>query len=66
MYSVNYHRAASVADAVKKIKAGDGKYLVRRHDADPTMKTAACGAERSRRPDGISRSEGHQGRRART
>ena len=39
MYSVNYHRAASVADAVKKIKAGDAKYLAGGMTLIPAMKT---------------------------
>ncbi|ODT07753.1 MAG: carbon monoxide dehydrogenase [Mesorhizobium sp. SCN 65-20] len=39
MYSVNYHRAASVADAVKKVKAGDGKFLAGGMTLIPAMKT---------------------------
>ncbi|HHZ08355.1 MAG TPA: xanthine dehydrogenase family protein subunit M [Rhizobiales bacterium] len=39
MYSVNYHRAASVADAVKKVKAGDGKFLAGGMTLIPTMKS---------------------------
>ncbi|BCH24519.1 FAD binding domain-containing protein [Mesorhizobium sp. L-8-3] len=39
MYSVNYHRATSVADAVKKVKAGDGKFLSGGMTLIPAMKT---------------------------
>ncbi len=39
MYSVNYHRAASVADAVKKVKSGDGKFLSGGMTLIPAMKT---------------------------
>ncbi len=39
MYSVNYHRATSVADAVKKVKAGDGKFLAGGMTLIPAMKT---------------------------
>ncbi|MEO5322633.1 xanthine dehydrogenase family protein subunit M [Mesorhizobium sp. CC13] len=39
MYSVNYHRASSVADAVKKVKAGDGKFLAGGMTLIPAMKT---------------------------
>lgn len=38
MYSVNYHRAASVADAVKQIKKGDGKFLSGGMTLIPAMK----------------------------
>jgi aerobic carbon-monoxide dehydrogenase medium subunit len=39
MYQTNYHRAASVADAVKKMKgAEDGKYLSGGMTLIPTMK----------------------------
>lgn len=39
MYSVNYHRATSVADAVKKIKSGDAKFLSGGMTLIPAMKT---------------------------
>lgn len=39
MYAVNYHRATSVADAVKKVKAGDGKFLSGGMTLIPAMKT---------------------------
>jgi carbon-monoxide dehydrogenase medium subunit len=39
MYSVNYHRAASVADAVKKAKSGDAKFLSGGMTLIPAMKT---------------------------
>ncbi|MGF7005091.1 FAD binding domain-containing protein [Aminobacter sp. BE322] len=39
MYSVTYHRATSVADAVKKVKAGDGKFLAGGMTLIPAMKT---------------------------
>lgn len=39
MYSVNYHRATSVADAVKKIKTGDAKFLAGGMTLIPAMKT---------------------------
>jgi carbon-monoxide dehydrogenase medium subunit len=39
MYSVNYHRATSVADAVGKVKGGDGKYLSGGMTLIPAMKT---------------------------
>ncbi|MBE1206660.1 FAD binding domain-containing protein [Aminobacter carboxidus] len=39
MYSVNYHRATSVADAAKKIKSGDAKYLSGGMTLIPAMKT---------------------------
>jgi carbon-monoxide dehydrogenase medium subunit len=39
MYSVNYHRATSVADAVKKIKGGDAKFLSGGMTLIPAMKT---------------------------
>lgn len=39
MYSVNYHRATSVADAVKKVKSGDAKFLSGGMTLIPAMKT---------------------------
>lgn len=39
MYSVNYHRATSVADAVKKAKGGDAKFLSGGMTLIPAMKT---------------------------
>ena len=39
MYSVNYHRASSVADAVKIAKKGDAKYLSGGMTLIPAMKT---------------------------
>lgn len=39
MYSVNYHRATSVADAVKKVRGGDGKFLSGGMTLIPTMKS---------------------------
>lgn len=39
MYSVNYHRATSVADAVKKVKSGDGKFMSGGMTLIPAMKT---------------------------
>lgn len=39
MYAVNYHRATSVADAVKKVKGGDGKFLSGGMTLIPAMKT---------------------------
>jgi carbon-monoxide dehydrogenase medium subunit len=39
MYSVNYHRAASVADAVKLVGEGDAKYLSGGMTLIPAMKT---------------------------
>ena len=39
MYSVNYHRATSVADAVKKAKDGDAKFLSGGMTLIPAMKT---------------------------
>lgn len=39
MYSVNYHRASSVADAVKKAKGGDAKFLSGGMTLIPAMKT---------------------------
>jgi carbon-monoxide dehydrogenase medium subunit len=39
MYSVNYHRAASVADAVKLAKQGDAKFLSGGMTLIPAMKT---------------------------
>ncbi|WP_432283252.1 xanthine dehydrogenase family protein subunit M [Aminobacter sp. BA135] len=39
MYSVSYHRATSVADAAKKIKSGDAKYLAGGMTLIPAMKT---------------------------
>jgi len=38
MYAVNYHRAASVADAVKQVKKGDGKFLSGGMTLIPAMK----------------------------
>ena len=38
MYSVNYHRATSVADAVGKVKSGDAKFLSGGMTLIPTMK----------------------------
>ena len=56
MYSVNYHRASSVADAAKLAKSGDAKLLVGRHDADPGDEDAARRAVRPGRPRRTSRS----------
>jgi aerobic carbon-monoxide dehydrogenase medium subunit len=39
MYSVNYHRASSVADAAKLIKKGDAKFLSGGMTLIPAMKT---------------------------
>ncbi len=39
MYAVNYYRATSVADAVKKVKGGDGKFLSGGMTLIPAMKT---------------------------
>lgn len=39
MYSVNYHRAASVADAAKLVKSGDAKLLSGGMTLIPAMKT---------------------------
>lgn len=39
MYSVNYHRASSVADAAKLAKKGDAKYLSGGMTLIPTMKS---------------------------
>lgn len=39
MYSVNYHRATSVADAVKKAKGADAKFLSGGMTLIPAMKT---------------------------
>ena len=39
MYSVNYHRASSVADAVKLLKSGDAKLLSGGMTLIPAMKT---------------------------
>ncbi|MEP9371350.1 xanthine dehydrogenase family protein subunit M [Mesorhizobium sp. KR1-2] len=39
MYSVNYHRASSVADAAKLIKKGDAKFLAGGMTLIPAMKT---------------------------
>lgn len=39
MYSVHYHRASSVADAVKLAKQGDAKYLAGGMTLIPAMKT---------------------------
>ena len=39
MYSVNYHRAASVADAAKLLKSGDAKLLSGGMTLIPAMKT---------------------------
>ncbi len=39
MYSVNYHRASSVADAAKQIKKGDAKFLSGGMTLIPAMKT---------------------------
>src|SRR5690606_13474877 len=39
MYSVNYHRAASVADAVKLLKTGDARPLSGGMTLIPAMKT---------------------------
>ena len=39
MYSVNYHRAASVADAAKLLKNGDAKLLSGGMTLIPAMKT---------------------------
>jgi carbon-monoxide dehydrogenase medium subunit len=39
MYSVNYHRAASVADAAKLVKSGDSKLLSGGMTLIPAMKT---------------------------
>jgi aerobic carbon-monoxide dehydrogenase medium subunit len=38
MYSVNYHRATSVADAVGKVKSGEAKFLAGGMTLIPTMK----------------------------
>ena len=39
MYSVNYHRASSVADAAKQLKNGDAKLLSGGMTLIPAMKT---------------------------
>ncbi|TGQ96774.1 FAD binding domain-containing protein, partial [Mesorhizobium sp. M4B.F.Ca.ET.200.01.1.1] len=39
MYSVNYHRAASVADAARLLKNGDAKLLSGGMTLIPAMKT---------------------------
>src|SRR6185295_14781460 len=39
MYSVNYHRAVSVAEAVNTVKGGDGKFLAGGMTLIPAMKT---------------------------
>jgi len=39
MYSVNYHRASSVADAARQIKKGDAKFLSGGMTLIPAMKT---------------------------
>jgi len=39
MYSVNYHRASSVADAVKLVKTGDARFLAGGMTLIPAMKT---------------------------
>ena len=39
MYSVNYHRASSVADAAKLIKNGDAKFMSGGMTLIPAMKT---------------------------
>ena len=39
MYSVNYHRASSVADAAKLAKKGDAKFLSGGMTLIPAMKT---------------------------
>lgn len=39
MYSVNYHRASSVSDAVKKVAGGEGKFLSGGMTLTPAMKT---------------------------
>ena len=54
MENFNYHRPATVADAVKAMKkAKDGKYLSGGHDADPDDEAGACVADRHHRPAGL-------------
>ena len=50
MYSVNYHRASSVADAAKLAKNGDAKYLSGGMTLIPAMKTRLASPSRPRRP----------------
>ena len=61
MYSVNYHRAASVAEAAKLLEARRGQGAVGRHDADPGDEDAARGAVRRGRPQPYPGAEGHHG-----
>ena len=65
MYSANYHRASSVADAVKLVKSGDGKFLSGGMTLIPTMKPRLAAPSDLVDLTHIAGAEGHHGLAAR-